>query len=288
MNFRPASLAAFCALLSLARGRPSNFTGSEGSSFDLALTGRLAGLAAGETRYVTWAALRALPTSAADPRRGISPKGPAGTDRRLPRRPGEGAAARTRGRHGPRDLRRRLRRGLHRRLHLNLPPVPRPGDQWQQGPAGLAAEGPGLQPGALRRDGFAGAGPRLRPVPGRRAQEAVGRHDARVRVLRRPLRRPLRRALGRSLPEAAREGREIWVNSCASCHAGPAGTFGGTKSGRPFPVIAAYAGADRSYFTRYIRDPKSLVPCAQGWSPTPGTPTPSFRDLAAFITAGPG
>ena len=34
-----------------------------GSPFDLALTGRLAGVPAGETRYVTWADLRALPST---------------------------------------------------------------------------------------------------------------------------------------------------------------------------------------------------------------------------------
>jgi hypothetical protein len=30
------------------------------------------------------------------------------------------------------------------------------------------------------------------------------------------------------------QGRQIWINSCASCHQGPGGIFGGTKSDRPF------------------------------------------------------
>ena len=49
-----------------------------------------------------------------------------------------------------------------------------------------------------------------------------------------------------SAPEKV--GREIWVNSCASCHEGPSGIFGGTKAGRPFQVVRAYARYDRHFF----------------------------------------
>jgi hypothetical protein len=88
-----------------------------------------------------------------------------------------------------------------------------------------------------------------------------------------------------ALPPPAADGREIWVNSCASCHQGPGGIFGGTKAGRPFEVIAAYAGYDRAFFMRYVRDPKSLVPCAK-MEPHPKYVDSDLSNLIAFITAG--
>ncbi len=84
---------------------------------------------------------------------------------------------------------------------------------------------------------------------------------------------------------AARDGRDIWINSCACCHRGPGGTFGGTKANRPFEAIAAYAGYDRSFFTRYVRDPKSLMPCAK-MEPHPNYTDDDLSDLIAFMTSG--
>jgi cytochrome c2 len=88
-----------------------------------------------------------------------------------------------------------------------------------------------------------------------------------------------------SLSQAAAAGREAWVNTCASCHAGPPGAFGGTKAGRPFPVIAAYAGYDRAFFMKYVRDPKSLVPCAK-MEPHPRYTDGELSGLIEFITEG--
>jgi len=88
-----------------------------------------------------------------------------------------------------------------------------------------------------------------------------------------------------SLSQAAQRGREIWINSCASCHPGPAGTFSGTKAGRPFQVIAAYAGYDRGFFVKYVRDPKSLVASAK-MEPHPDYTDAELSDLIEFITAG--
>jgi hypothetical protein len=88
-----------------------------------------------------------------------------------------------------------------------------------------------------------------------------------------------------SLSRAAASGREAWVNTCASCHAGPPGAFGGTKAGRPFPVIAAYAGYDRAFFMKYVRDPKSLVPCAK-MEPHPRYTDDELSGLIEFITEG--
>jgi cytochrome c2 len=88
-----------------------------------------------------------------------------------------------------------------------------------------------------------------------------------------------------SLTPAAAAGREIWINSCASCHPGPAGTVGGTKAHRPFEVIAAYAGYDRPFFMKYVRDPKSLVASAK-MEAHPLYTDEQLTELAEFITAG--
>jgi cytochrome c2 len=80
-------------------------------------------------------------------------------------------------------------------------------------------------------------------------------------------------------------GREIWVNSCASCHSGPDGTFGGTKAGRPFPAIAAYAAFDRAFFVKYVTDPKSVMPCAK-MEPHPSYSDRDLSNLISFITTG--
>ena len=66
-----------------------------------------------------------------------------------------------------------------------------------------------------------------------------------------------------SLSARAQAGREIWMNSCLCCHAGPAATFSGTKSGRPFAVVKAYALTAPAYFKRYVRNPQGEVTCAQ-------------------------
>jgi hypothetical protein len=88
-----------------------------------------------------------------------------------------------------------------------------------------------------------------------------------------------------SLGPAGRAGREIWLNSCASCHAGPGGTFGGTKADRPFQVIAAYAVFDRAFFMKYVRDPKSLVASAK-MEAHPHYTDVQLSDLIEFIAAG--
>jgi len=66
-----------------------------------------------------------------------------------------------------------------------------------------------------------------------------------------------------NLSARAAAGRELWIHSCTSCHGGPPATFGGTKSDRPFDVIAAHALHNSAYFQRYVRDPKSFVATAK-------------------------
>ncbi len=64
------------------------------------------------------------------------------------------------------------------------------------------------------------------------------------------------------LPHEAEAGRKLWINVCASCHTGPEGVAGGTKGARPFLVLAAHAEFNADYFARYVRDPKSINPAA--------------------------
>ena len=88
-----------------------------------------------------------------------------------------------------------------------------------------------------------------------------------------------------SLTPTAAAGREIWINSCACCHQGPDGQFGGTKSGRPFQVLAAYATYDKAFFMKYVRDPKSLVAGAK-MEAHPWYTDEQLSHLIEFITAG--
>ncbi len=59
------------------------------------------------------------------------------------------------------------------------------------------------------------------------------------------------------------DGREIWVNSCYSCHQGPVPELGGTKSDRPFQVLTAYAKYNPDYLKAYVRDPQKVMPGAK-------------------------
>lgn len=79
-----------------------------------------------------------------------------------------------------------------------------------------------------------------------------------------------------------RSGREIWIHSCASCHPGPDGVAGGTKSGRPFAVVEAFAGADAKFFRQYVRNPVSLMPGAK-MEPHPRYTDAELDELISFL-----
>jgi len=83
--------------------------------------------------------------------------------------------------------------------------------------------------------------------------------------------------------DRASAGREIWINSCASCHQGPPDTFGGTKSDRSFEVLAAQAKLNTAYFKSYIRDPRSFVSTAK-MEPHPHYTDAQLDALVAFVT----
>ncbi len=86
------------------------------------------------------------------------------------------------------------------------------------------------------------------------------------------------------LSAAGELGRDIWINSCASCHVGPEQMSGGTKSARPFEVVAAHARYNRDYFERYVRDPQSTMPGAK-MEAHPHYNDEQMAALVAFITA---
>jgi cytochrome c2 len=89
-----------------------------------------------------------------------------------------------------------------------------------------------------------------------------------------------------ALSARAEAGREIWINSCASCHHGPGATFGGTKSDRPFEVLAAHAGYNAAYFKKYVRAPKTAMPGAT-MEAHPHYTDEQLNELIAFIVAEP-
>jgi len=63
MKFGPMAAALMCALASAAQAGSLGLHRDRTSPSDLALTGSLAGVPAGEARYVSWAELRGLPTA---------------------------------------------------------------------------------------------------------------------------------------------------------------------------------------------------------------------------------
>jgi hypothetical protein len=95
---------------------------------------------------------------------------------------------------------------------------------------------------------------------------------------------PLASGAWASLSASALRGRELWVHSCYSCHKGPGEEFGGTKSGRPFAVLQAYAKHNPAYFKNYVRDPKKLNASTQ-MSAHPHYSDAQIADLKAFVLA---
>lgn len=86
-----------------------------------------------------------------------------------------------------------------------------------------------------------------------------------------------------TLSPRGQAGRELWVNSCMSCHVGPAEKLGGTKSGRPFAVLAAHAQYNAEYFKNYVRAPQKMMPGAK-MAAHPHYTDEQLLALIAFIT----
>lgn len=260
--------------------------GSERSSpYDLAVTGLLSGVPAGETRYVRWEELRALPTQQLTVD-GEFVKGPQVVTvvflddlwKALPAGPGADTLLATCASDGyasvfTREFITRFRPFLVLEINGKGPrDWPPPGLRYNPSPYVITVSRDLVPAAASYRD----IGHKK---PWGVTAIQVASYGAAFKGV----------TTGKwaSLSPSAISGRDIWVNSCASCHPGPAGTFGGTKSGMPFPVIAAFAGSDRVFFMKYVRDPKSLVPSAK-MEPHPHYTDLELSDLIAFITADPG
>ncbi len=269
----------------LAAGQPTralDLHRERGSPYDLALTGRLTGVTAGETRYARWSELRALPTAELKLDWEFV-KGPQVLTvvfldelwRALPKAPGADAllATCTDGYASVytsgfiSKYRPFLVLEINGKGPADWPP---PGLAFNPGPY-VVTVSEDLVPGAARfRD--------LRhKKPWGVAALEVASYAERFG--------PVYTGRWASLSPSASDGRDIWINACASCHQGPPGVFGGTTAGRPFAVIEAYAGHDRAFFAKYVRDPKSLVPCAK-MEPHPRYTDAELSGLIEFVTAG--
>jgi len=280
-SLHPA-MAALAVLAAPLQARAIDLQRERGSPFDLALSGSLAGVAPGETRYARWSDLRALPT--AELRLdGEFVKGPqvvtalflADLWKALPVAPGaDTLLARCADGYAsvyPPGFIPAYHPFIVLEINGKGPGLwPPPGLAFNPGPYAIAVSA-----------GLAPAAPPFRDIEHKKPWGVTGLEVASYAERF----RPVYTGKWASLSPAARDGREIWVNSCASCHQGPGGIFGGTKAGRPFEAIAAYAGHDRAYFIRYVRDPKSLVPCAE-MEPHPRYTDGELAGLIAFVTAG--
>jgi hypothetical protein len=274
-------LALAVGLAPAASARALDLHDDRASPLDLALTGRLTGVPAGGARYARWADLRALPTAKVTVQGDFVP-GPQVLTvvfldelwKALPVAPGadtllatcaDGYASVFTS-----DFISRFRPFLVLEINGKGPrDWPPPGLDYNPGPYVITVSAALVPAAAGYRD------MEHKQPWGVTALEVASYADRFGPILSGRLSKPA--------PGAA-DGREIWVNSCASCHAGPSGIFGGTKAGRPFPVVAAYALHDRAFFEKYVRDPKSLVPCAK-MEPHPHYSAAEMDGLVQFIAA---
>lgn len=76
------------------------------------------------------------------------------------------------------------------------------------------------------------------------------------------------------------EGFRIAQQNCFRCH--NQGAEGGTKSGHPWLVLSAWAGAKPEYFSVYVRDPRAKNPNAQ-MPGNPGYDDATLQALTAYF-----
>jgi len=275
-------MAALGLLAGTAAARELDLRAERGSPFDLALTGRLSGVPAGQARYASWADIRALATSKVT----LNGEFTSGDQvltvvflddllRALPAAPGADTLLATSGdgyaASYTRDFIARYRPFLVLEIDGKGPKDwPPPGLDYNPGPYVITVSS-ALVPAAVK----------YRDIEHKKPWGVVAIELASFAERYRGSYTGARA----NLSAAARDGRDIWINSCACCHPGPPGTFGGTKADRPFQVIAAYAGYDRPFFMKYVRKPKSLVPCAK-MEPHPDYSDAELSNLIEFITVG--
>lgn len=274
--------AAALLLLVGAQARALDLHRERSSPYDLALTGRLAGVPAGEARYARWGDLRALPSTKL-PLAGEFVEGPQVLTvvfldnlwKALPVGPGADTFLATCGDGYAAVFTSAFIAKYRPFLVLEIDGKgpeewPPPGLTFNPGPFVITVSADLVPAAAGYRD-------IEHKKPWGVASLEVANYAERYAAAY--------SGKWADLSPQASDGREIWINSCASCHPGPAGIFGGTKAGRPFQVIAAYAGYDRAFFMKYVRDPKSLVRSAK-MEPHPKYTDNDLSNLIAFITSG--
>jgi len=277
-----AAAAALLLLAAAESSRALDLHAGRGSPFDLAVTGRLAGLAKGQVRYASWSDLRALPTSRLT-LDGEFVKGPqvltvvflSDLLAALPLGPGADSVLATCG-DGYAGIYTSPFIATYRPflvLEIN-----------GKGPADWPPPGLEFNPAPYVITVSAQVAPGAATFLDVEHKKPWGVTSIEVASFAERF-GGIYSGKFASIGAAARAGREIWVNSCASCHAGPTGTFGGTKADRPFQVIAAYAVFDRPFFMTYVRDPKSLVPSAY-MEAHPHYTDAQLSDLVEFIAMG--
>jgi len=275
-------MAALSLLVGAIPARSLDLQRERGSPFDLAVTGRITGVPSGETRFARWQDLRALPTAQLTVD-GEFVRGPQVLTvvfldvllKALSPEPGADTILATCS-DGYASVYTSTFIGRYRPflvLEIN-----------GKGPADWPPPGLSYNPGPYVVTVSPGLIPEVANFPDVEHKKPWGVTVLEVATFADRY-KGVFTGNWASLSSEAQKGRDIWINSCASCHQGPSGIFGGTKAERPFEVIAAYAGYDRAFFTKYVRDPKSLVPCAK-MEPHPHYTDTEMGDLIEFITAG--
>jgi hypothetical protein len=286
MGILRASRAKAAAMILLAlplAAQALELRPQRGSPTDLAITGLLAGLPRGEARYVRWSDLRALPVVRLRLRDEFAPGDEEVTVlflddlwRALPRAAGadvllatcsDGYASVYR-----RDFIARFRPFLILEIDGRGPA------QWP--PPGLTSN-----PGPYVISVAAGVAPAVATLLDANHKKPWGVVALEVASYAERFHDAYAGPWAR-LSVRGEAGRNIWINSCASCHAGPGKIFGGSKSGQAFPTLAALAAANPAFFRAYVRHPQALVPNAKMES-HPHYTDAQLEALIAFITAEP-
>ena len=269
---------ALCAALPLAA---LDLHRERSAPTDLALTGKLIGVSAGETRYARWADLRALPTTKLTVTGAFMP-GPQEVTAlflsdlwpALPRSTGADVLLATCKDGYASVYRQDFIKSYRPFFVLEINGI---------GPAQWPPPGRATDPGPYVIHVSTELVPAAATVLDVGHKRPWGTVTLEIATFAERNRDAFTGKWAALTPRAA-AGREIWIDSCASCHHGPGTIFGGTKSDRPFEVLATYAANNAAYFRKYVRAPTSVLPGAT-MEPHPHYTDRQLDELIAFITA---
>jgi hypothetical protein len=248
------------ALPGASLARALELHAEKSSPFDLALKGKLQGVPAGETRYLRWAELRALPTRTLKVNGEFVPGEQEVTIvmlddvlTRLPRLPEADALIAT-----CNDGYASIYTGAFMAEYHPFVVLEING----RGPETWPPEGLTFNPGPY----VISIAQQLAPAAATLLDSGHKRpwgvdtlefvtYAERFAVFHRG-------ALAEPSPLVA-AGRELWINSCFSCHNVPQENLGGLKAQRPIQIVATHAAYNAEYFKTYVRKPTQLNPMAK-------------------------